>query len=136
MSRRQQLFKLARTCLGKLIDLLLRLEAEVYELRRQLKELEARLALNSTNSSKPPSTDGLAKPAPKSLRTKNRSPARRPARTPGPNPPTGGPARPRRWSIRWSAAPADSVAAASLRQEPVLDMKSARCSSCPTSRWR
>jgi len=70
LSRRQQLFKLARTGLAKLIDLLLRLEAEVRQLRRQVKELKARLALNSRNSSKPPSSDGLAKPAPKSLRQK------------------------------------------------------------------
>ena len=41
-----------------------RLEAEVIELR-------ARLGMNSTNSSKPPSSDGLAKPAPKSLRQKS-----------------------------------------------------------------
>ena len=58
LSRRQQLFKLARTGLAKLIDLLLRLEAEVRQLRRQVKELKARLALNSRNSSKPPSSDG------------------------------------------------------------------------------
>jgi len=58
LSRRQQLFQLARSGLGKLIDLLLRLEArlrrlveEVRALRRQVKELKARLALNSTNSS-------------------------------------------------------------------------------------
>ncbi|MBA3489514.1 MAG: IS66 family transposase [Longispora sp.] len=37
------------------------LEAEIAELKRQL-------GLNSRNSSKPPSSDGLAKPAPKSLR--------------------------------------------------------------------
>jgi transposase len=83
MSRRQQLFNLARTCLGKLIELLLRLEKEVRELRRQVKELKARLALNSTNStnsSKPPSTDGLAKAAPQSLRTKT---GRRPGGQPG-----------------------------------------------------
>jgi transposase len=70
MRRRQQLWKLARTCLSALIDLLLRLEAEVRDLRRQVKELKDRLALTSRNSSKPPSTDGLAKPAPKSLRQK------------------------------------------------------------------
>ena len=71
LSRKQQLVKLARTSLSKLIQLLLRLEAEVRQLRRQVKELKARLALNSRNSSKPPSSDGLAKPAPKSLRQKS-----------------------------------------------------------------
>jgi transposase len=70
MSRRQQLFRLARTSLAKFIDGLLRLEAEVRELRRQVKELSDRWALNSRNRSKPPSTDGLAKPVPKSLRQK------------------------------------------------------------------
>jgi hypothetical protein len=67
MRRRRQLGKLARTCLSALIELLLRLEAEVRALRRQVKELKDRLALTSRNSGKPPSTDGLAKPAPKSL---------------------------------------------------------------------
>jgi transposase len=81
LSRRQQLCALARTAVGKLIDLVLCLEdqlrrayRELDALRRQLKELKARLALNSTNSSQPPSSDGLAKaaPKPKSLRTKSR----------------------------------------------------------------
>jgi transposase len=80
LSRRQQLFQLARTSLGKLIGLLLRLEAQVRQLRQQVKELQARLALNSTNSSQPPASDGLAKPAPKSLRTKT---GRRPGGQPG-----------------------------------------------------
>lgn len=40
-------------------------------------ELEARLKLSSSNSSKPPSSDGLAKPAPKSLRERSgRGPGR------------------------------------------------------------
>ena len=43
-------------------------------------DLQERLALNSTNSSKPPATDGLAKPAPKSLREKT---GRRPGGQPG-----------------------------------------------------
>ncbi len=41
-----------------------RLEAEVADLK-------ARLGMNSRNSSKPPSSDGLAKPSPKSLRGKS-----------------------------------------------------------------
>ena len=43
-------------------------------------ELERRLGLNSRNSSKPPSSDGLAKPPPKSLRTKT---GRRAGKQPG-----------------------------------------------------
>jgi hypothetical protein len=51
--------------------MLLRLEARVRQLERQVQELKGRLALTSRNSSKPPSTDGLSKPAPKSLRQKS-----------------------------------------------------------------
>ena len=53
--------------------------AENAELRAQLLlavarigELEARLGMTSKNSSRPPSSDGLAKPAPKSLREKSK----------------------------------------------------------------
>lgn len=45
-------------------------------MRVRVAELEARLGQTSRNSSKPPSSDGLAKPAPKSLR-------KRGARKPG-----------------------------------------------------
>lgn len=44
------------------------LRAQITILQERIKGLEGRLALNSKNSSKPPSSDGLAKPAPKSLR--------------------------------------------------------------------
>jgi transposase len=71
MSRRRQLWKLARTCLSALIELLLRWEARVRQLERQVQALKGRLALTSRNSSKPPSSDGLGKPAPKSLRQKS-----------------------------------------------------------------
>ena len=77
MSRRRQLLELARRGVGALITLVLGLEAKVRTLQRQMaalqrevQRLKDRLALTSRNSGKPPSTDGLAKPAPKSLRQK------------------------------------------------------------------
>ena len=47
------------------------LTAQLAAMQESIKELQARLSLNSKNSSKPPSTDGMAKPAPKSLRGKS-----------------------------------------------------------------
>jgi transposase len=44
------------------------LRAEVAELKAEVADLKRRLAQNSRNSSRPPSSDGLSKPAPKSLR--------------------------------------------------------------------
>ena len=49
-------------------ELIVTLFAQQAVLLERIKALEARLALNSTNSSRPPSSDGLRKPAPKSLR--------------------------------------------------------------------
>jgi transposase len=43
----------------------------IKKLIARIEELERRLKLNSKNSSKPPSSDGLKKPAPKSLREKS-----------------------------------------------------------------
>lgn len=59
---------------------ILGLETENTALRARVAELEAQLRANSRNSSKPPSTDGPGKPAPKSLRGKSK---RRPGGQPG-----------------------------------------------------
>ena len=40
------------------------LTTQMQEMQKRILHLEARLALNSTNSSKPPSSDGLANPHP------------------------------------------------------------------------
>ena len=44
-------------------------------LHQRIEQLEARLSLNSANSSKPPSSDGLRKPAPKALRIAGQRPS-------------------------------------------------------------
>ena len=47
---------------------------QIAELQTQVAELQSRLNKNSRNSSKPPSSDGLNKPAPKSLRVAGKNP--------------------------------------------------------------
>ena len=56
----------------ELIALIAALRAENAVLKERIAELERRLGLNSANSSKPPSSDGLKKPARvKSLRERS-----------------------------------------------------------------
>jgi transposase len=59
------------------------LRAQVAALSEQVADLRARLDQNSRNSSKPPSGEGLAKPAPKSLRKKTGRKPGRPKGQPG-----------------------------------------------------
>jgi len=82
------------------------LRAENQRLQARVAELEAQVAANSRNSSKPPSSDGLGKPAPKSLRKGS-------GRKPG-----GQPGHPGRTLLQVENP--DSV----IRHEP------ARCSCC------
>ena len=56
------------------------LRAEVAALAAEVADLRARLGQNPRNSSKPPSSEGLAKPSPRSLRKKS---GRRPGRPKG-----------------------------------------------------
>jgi hypothetical protein len=97
----------------------LRLEAELRALRGQLQELKDRLARNSTNSSKPPSSDGLAKPAPKSLRQPS---GRRPGGQAGHPGRTLQPVtHPDHVRVhRLDRCPCGACAGRSLRHEPVL----------------
>ena len=56
---------------SQLIDLLLELYEQNAVLVQRVADLERRVGLNSNNSSKPPSSDGLAKPAADKSRTKS-----------------------------------------------------------------
>ncbi len=73
----KQLGRLARSAR---VELLLAFQERVAKLEQRLKELEGRLAKNSSNSHHPPSSDALSKPRTKSLRTRS---ARKPGGQPG-----------------------------------------------------
>ena len=54
--------------------LILMLQEQIAALQEAVKQVQSRLNMNSRNSSKPPSSDGLNKPAPKSLRVGGQNP--------------------------------------------------------------
>ena len=86
MLTRQQAEAIYEAGKESVVGVLLTMDARIHSLEQQLhdlttrldlsdkrvRHLEEQLAKNSRNSSKPPSTDGLKKPAPKSLRKKGR----------------------------------------------------------------
>lgn len=63
-SQKDELIRMLWPLQGQVRDLM----AQMVLMQERIKQLEGRLALNSKNSSRPPSSDGLNKPAPKSLR--------------------------------------------------------------------
>jgi transposase len=65
------------------VTVIAELREQVAYLQAQVADLAARLGQNSRNSSKPPSQDGLGKPAPKSLRKKTGRKPGRPKGQPG-----------------------------------------------------
>src|SRR5512144_2126431 len=64
----------------ELAALVVALQARIIEQDAEIAELRRQLAASSRNSSKPPSADGLDKPAPKSLRGRS---GRKPGGQPG-----------------------------------------------------
>src|SRR3954463_11733108 len=65
----------------ELAALVVALQARIAEQDAEIAELRRQLAASSRNSSKPPSSDGLDKPAPKSLRGRfGRKPGGQPGR--------------------------------------------------------
>ena len=85
MLTREQAQAIYRAGEQTVVRVLLEMDARIHALEQQVRELivrldaseqrvkllEDQLAKNSRNSSKPPSTDGFQKPAPKSLREKS-----------------------------------------------------------------
>jgi hypothetical protein len=77
---REEPLPLARSHPEVLVDIILALQDRLVQLEQRVNELEAQLERNSFNSGKPPSSDGLNKPSPKSLR---RPSGRKPGGQPG-----------------------------------------------------
>jgi transposase len=77
---REELLPLARSQPEVLVEMFLALQERLAQLEQRVQELEAQLARNSSNSGKPPSSDGLGKPSPKSLREPS---GRKPGGQPG-----------------------------------------------------
>ena len=80
MFTREELLPLAQSQPEALVEMMLALQARLEQLEKRIKELEAHVAKNSQNSHQPPSSDGLSKPNPKSLRTPS---GRKPGGQPG-----------------------------------------------------
>lgn len=122
MTRREELLALARTNPEALVDYALALEAKIGRLESRVTELEARQAQNSTNSSRPPSSDGLRKPPPRSLRDKS---GRKPGGQPGhPGRTLQAVAKPDHVQVHpLTHCPCGQCGGVSLLGQPVLDLE-------------
>ncbi len=72
---REEIIALCAAAPEQVADLVLALYARVQAFEEQVRELQRQLGLNSSNSGKPPSSDGYRKPAPASLRTNSGRPS-------------------------------------------------------------
>jgi transposase len=103
---------------------------EVSALRAENAELKRRLGMDSTNSSKPPSSDSpLTKPAPKSLRRKS---GRKPGGQPGHPSSTLGLVDNPHERTRHEPGPC-TACDASLAHAPEVGVSAGRCSTCRPS---
>ncbi|MCX6901880.1 MAG: IS66 family transposase [Verrucomicrobia bacterium] len=120
IARRQELLRQVRRQPETVVDQLVVAEQKIKDLEDVIRKLKDSLALNSRNSSKPPSSDGLNKPAPCNLRQKT---GRKPGGQPGHPGRTLQPAsKPDKFQVhaldKCTCGLCDGV---SLRREPVLD---------------
>ena len=68
---REQLLHIVRTDPEATVDIILALQEQGQILTKRVAQLEQQISKNSQNSSKPPSSDGINKPQPKSLRKRS-----------------------------------------------------------------
>ena len=80
MLSREELLVLAETNPTLLVEIIFALQERLGELEQRVTELESQRKQDSSNSNKPPSSDGLAKPKPKNLR---KDQGRKPGGQPG-----------------------------------------------------
>jgi len=133
LTRREELLLLARRQPEVVVDQLLASEQEVKKLLAKIGKLEDQKALNSTNSAKPPSSDGLTKPAPRSLRQKT---GRKPGGQPGHPGHTLEPVKkPDHTQVhRLYLCPCGLCGGVSLRSQPVLDYECRQVFDLPSLR--